>query len=311
MPNRIIKESIRTSDTLASVSAEAERLFWRLVTSADDFGRFDARLNTVLGQCLSPFIDQLSKEQVEGWLAELQAVELIRMYAFDDQPYLELTKWNKHQRPRAKASKFPAFDDEGSHPLTFDSKRPHSENIADNPEDGHLLTNDSTCLQTKTNDRSNVFENENVIVFENVNENEIRESLKQVAATSETKNRKQSSLLSKDSRLAKIAQLYQQSGMGQVDNLAREFLCDWIELYSDEWIEKAFREAVIQNKRKAAFVNGVLQNWHAEGGMKITVTAHATKGGKSQNERTRASTESSEYGEDVRNAFFGRGDPEM
>ena len=37
MPSRIIKESITTSESLSEVSADAERLFWRLVVKADDF----------------------------------------------------------------------------------------------------------------------------------------------------------------------------------------------------------------------------------------------------------------------------------
>lgn len=40
MPSRIIKESITTSESLSEVSAEAERLFWRLVVKADDFGLY-------------------------------------------------------------------------------------------------------------------------------------------------------------------------------------------------------------------------------------------------------------------------------
>jgi hypothetical protein len=139
VPNRIVKETIRTSDTLASVSADAERLFWRLVASADDFGRYDARLNTILGQCLTPFIGKYSLGQVQEWLIELQDAELIRLYEVEGQPFLELTKWDKHQRPRAKTSKFPPYDAENSNPLTFDSK----------------------CCQTKTNVAPNVFENGN------------------------------------------------------------------------------------------------------------------------------------------------------
>ena len=40
MPSRIIKESITTGESLSEVSAEAERLFWRLVVKADDFGLY-------------------------------------------------------------------------------------------------------------------------------------------------------------------------------------------------------------------------------------------------------------------------------
>lgn len=35
MPSRIIKESITTSESLSEVSADAERLFWRLVVKAE------------------------------------------------------------------------------------------------------------------------------------------------------------------------------------------------------------------------------------------------------------------------------------
>lgn len=37
MPSRIIKESITTSESLSEVSADAERLFWRLVVKAEDW----------------------------------------------------------------------------------------------------------------------------------------------------------------------------------------------------------------------------------------------------------------------------------
>lgn len=47
MPNRIIKESICTSDTLASLSAEAERLFYRLMVQCDDFGLMLANPNVI------------------------------------------------------------------------------------------------------------------------------------------------------------------------------------------------------------------------------------------------------------------------
>ena len=38
MPNRILKESICTSESLVGLSAEAEVLFYRLIVKADDFG---------------------------------------------------------------------------------------------------------------------------------------------------------------------------------------------------------------------------------------------------------------------------------
>ena len=43
MPNRIIKESICTSDTIDQLSPEEEIFFYRLIVNCDDYGRMDAR----------------------------------------------------------------------------------------------------------------------------------------------------------------------------------------------------------------------------------------------------------------------------
>ena len=44
MPNRIIKESIRTSDSINELNWFEEVLFYRLMVSCDDYGRFDGRI---------------------------------------------------------------------------------------------------------------------------------------------------------------------------------------------------------------------------------------------------------------------------
>ena len=51
MPSRIIKESITTSESLSEVSAEAERLFWRLVVKADDFGLYYGNPRILASMC--------------------------------------------------------------------------------------------------------------------------------------------------------------------------------------------------------------------------------------------------------------------
>jgi DnaD/phage-associated family protein len=108
MPNRILKETICTSDTLAAISAEAERLWWRIVAQADDFGRFDARPETIRGQCLTAMINKVTSDHVVGWLTELQESGLLHLYQTDGKPYLQITTWDKHQHRRSRFSKFPA-----------------------------------------------------------------------------------------------------------------------------------------------------------------------------------------------------------
>jgi len=112
MPSRIIRESARTSPTLDALSDGAERLFWRLTTVADDFGRFRADPRVVLGDCFPLRIGKMDPDQVYTWISELAAVNLIVIYAVNDRIYGQFATWAKYQYPRAKTSKFPFPTDE-------------------------------------------------------------------------------------------------------------------------------------------------------------------------------------------------------
>src|SRR5690606_10357175 len=112
MPNRIIKESICTSDTLAQLTAEEERLFYRLLVQVDDYGRFDGRSAIVLASCFPLLLNEIAVDKIEAWLQRLAEVGLIKFYHVDGRRYLYVTKWSKHQTPpRANKSKYPAPPD--------------------------------------------------------------------------------------------------------------------------------------------------------------------------------------------------------
>ena len=49
MPNRIIKESICTSDNVDQLTAFEETVFVRLIVNCDDFGRMDGMISHVIG----------------------------------------------------------------------------------------------------------------------------------------------------------------------------------------------------------------------------------------------------------------------
>jgi len=106
MPNRIIRDSCKTSPTLAALSDAAERLFWRLVTFADDAGRFHADARTVAGGCC-PLLPHASATAVAAWLEELRAVGLVRFYSVEDRDYGLFITWEKYQRLRSTVSKYP------------------------------------------------------------------------------------------------------------------------------------------------------------------------------------------------------------
>ena len=124
MPNRIIKESICTSDQIDKLSAFAETTFYRLIVNADDFGRMDGR-TAVLRSRLFPLKD-VRNSQIEDALRELASVELVSTYVVDGKPFVRLPGWDRHQQIRAKKSKYPAPDETCKQLISDDSKCPRN-----------------------------------------------------------------------------------------------------------------------------------------------------------------------------------------
>lgn len=114
MPSRIIKESITTSESLYSVSAEAERFFWRLVVKADDYGLYYGNPRILSSMCFP--LEPPKEQRIVAWLNELVGAGMVGTYTApeDGKQYLKLLSWDKHQQTRAKKSKFPL-------PTSFDS----------------------------------------------------------------------------------------------------------------------------------------------------------------------------------------------
>jgi len=125
MPNRIIKESICTSDSIDSLTWFEEVLFYRLMVNCDDYGRFDGR-PAIIKNRLFPLKENLTIKNVTAAINALARAELVILYEFENKPYLYLPTWNAHQSIRAKKSKFPA------------------------PEDG-VKSSESICMQMQAN----------------------------------------------------------------------------------------------------------------------------------------------------------------
>ena len=69
MPNRILRDY---TDSLCfdGIGAEVERLFIRLLTKADDYGRFHADPRLVGAACF-PLEQDIEPKQITKWLDEL------------------------------------------------------------------------------------------------------------------------------------------------------------------------------------------------------------------------------------------------
>jgi predicted house-cleaning noncanonical NTP pyrophosphatase (MazG superfamily) len=120
MPNRIIKESICTSDNLDTVSPEAEIFFYRLMVVCDDYGIIFANPSILRSKCFPLRIDRVKDKDIQKWLCELSQAKIIFLYEYESRQYLKFTKWEEHQQVRATKSKYPTPDLEGVNLISID-----------------------------------------------------------------------------------------------------------------------------------------------------------------------------------------------
>lgn len=109
MPNRIIKESIHTSERVNAMTDFQFRLWVFLITYVDDFGRGDARPAVIKGSCF-PLRERTSTKEIINGLNALAELGCIQLYEVDGKPYLCFPHWEEHQVIRNKKSRFPAPD---------------------------------------------------------------------------------------------------------------------------------------------------------------------------------------------------------
>jgi hypothetical protein len=108
MPTRYLMPGVRDSEAIDNLSPLAETLFYRLLVTVDDFGRFDARPAMIKAQCF-PIKESVSINKCKELLDELTRANLILVYLVENKPFLQMSKWDNI--PRAKESKYPTSVD--------------------------------------------------------------------------------------------------------------------------------------------------------------------------------------------------------
>lgn len=138
MPNRIIKESLCSSEKISSLTDFEFRLWIGLITQADDTGRGDARPAIIKGH-IFPLRDRITVKDISGALHGLAAKGCISLYEIDGRSYFWFPSWAKHQRIRDAKPKFPAppseelsFQSENSDLDQFAATRGESRQLAAN-----------------------------------------------------------------------------------------------------------------------------------------------------------------------------------
>ena len=142
MPNRIIKESICTSEDIDRLSPMAEILFYRLMVNADDYGAYYGNVSIIKSNCFPLRSDDLSCDEVRNWLYELVSAGLIDLYKADGRDYIQFHKWKNHQQIRAKKRKFPEPEIICNQLIADDSKCPR------NPIQSNTIQSESNPIQS-------------------------------------------------------------------------------------------------------------------------------------------------------------------
>lgn len=109
MPNRIIKESINESRGLSDCSFFAQDLFKRLITYADDYGRFNADPQIMIARLYPRELDVVTKEDLTDGLVELVGIGKIGFYTSSarHEVYGAFPNWGDHQRVRESKKNCP------------------------------------------------------------------------------------------------------------------------------------------------------------------------------------------------------------
>lgn len=127
MPNRFLKESIRTSKTINALNDFQFRVWAYLITYVDDFGRGSAEPEIIKG-FVFPRRKSVTEASIKSALDDLARMGLIRLYDVDGDSYLYFPNWASHQNVRATSSKFPDPTDDNTRI--------------------QMKTDDSNCIQT-------------------------------------------------------------------------------------------------------------------------------------------------------------------
>ena len=126
MPNRVIKESITSSESLDHLTEGEEAFFYRLLVVCDDFGRMDARIPVLHTSMYRLTPNRVTDEDIESRLQSLEHEHMIRRYTVAGKCYLMISNWDRYQQRRAKVSKCPPPPEDGS-------------------DCNHMISDDCTC----------------------------------------------------------------------------------------------------------------------------------------------------------------------
>lgn len=241
VPNRILKESICTSETICKLTWFEEVLFYRLIVNCDDYGRFDGRSPVLKGR-LFPLETDVTEKTIDKSIQKLSTVGLVMPYQYDGKPILQLATWDDHQTVRSKRSKYPACD--GSDNLSA------KENIK------LINKSASNCKQMQADEINCKQMNANVPVIQS-NTIQYNPDL-DLNAREETPPQ--------DASVSKLIRLFAEvNGDANLNPIVGDGITDWHSRLGAEVVEHAIRHCAKHGRKPWAYVEKVLIAWDEQG----------------------------------------------
>lgn len=100
MPSRILREGILTSEPINSLSERAELFYRRLMSVADDYGRYFANPELLRAHCYPLRLHSVTDSHVKKMLAECIKAGLVRLYGGGK--YLLIAKFGQQTRSKSR-----------------------------------------------------------------------------------------------------------------------------------------------------------------------------------------------------------------
>ncbi|WP_018130186.1 hypothetical protein, partial [Effusibacillus pohliae] len=105
---RMIDPGFWMDEKLGMCEPLARLLFAGLISQADDEGRLPGR-PALLRSLIFPYDETITSDMVQGWLEQLMERNLIVVYTVDNQTYIQVRNFLKHQTiKKPQPSKYPA-----------------------------------------------------------------------------------------------------------------------------------------------------------------------------------------------------------
>jgi hypothetical protein len=108
MPTRILRDGILDSERVDKLSFEAEVFYRRLMSVADDYGRFEADPVILRARCFPRRTDTITVQQIDSWLMETVKAELATVYQLSRKRFVELRDFGQRIRSKSKYPDPPA-----------------------------------------------------------------------------------------------------------------------------------------------------------------------------------------------------------